>query len=186
MTFDEIYKQVENIPGWMGRQDCEALYNAVLNIDGLIVEIGSFMGRSTTIMAWAAPKSHIVAVDPYFTVHPSSGITEPIEAIKGFINNTTSYDVQLLAKKSEEIGEEWTLPIDFLHIDGDHHYESVKKDIELFVPHVKKGSYVYFHDYVVNGAEEDGGRVKDAVHDMAGTYFDEVKTVSGFAACRKK
>ena len=184
MTFDEIYNQVENIPGWMGRQDCEALYNAVLGLEGVIVEIGCFMGKSTKVMALASPKSRVCAIDPLLTVHSSSGISDPMTAIKGLINNIRFTQIEFYPVESKDFV--WGGLIDFLHIDGDHHYESVKKDIELFVPHVKKGSYVYFHDYVVNGAEEDGGRVKDVVHDMAGTYFDEIKTVSGFAACRKK
>lgn len=187
MTFEEIYKQVENIPGWMGKQDCEALYNATKDMQGVIFEIGCFMGKSTRVMAQSS-NAHIVAIDPFLTVHSSSGMSTPMEALRGLLKNIRGFNIEFYLEKSEDISLLWNTPpeIDFLHIDGDHHYETVKKDIELFVPHVKKGHYVYFHDYVVNGTEEDGGRVKEAVRDMADKYFNEVKTVSGFAACRKK
>ena len=36
--------------------------------------------------------------------------------------------------------------IDFLFIDGDHHYEGVKKDWDLYSPLLKSGSIVDFHD----------------------------------------
>ncbi len=36
--------------------------------------------------------------------------------------------------------------IDFLFIDGDHSYEGVKKDFEMYGPLVKKGGIVSFHD----------------------------------------
>ncbi len=36
--------------------------------------------------------------------------------------------------------------IDFLFIDGDHTYEGVKKDFEMYSPLVKKGGVVGFHD----------------------------------------
>jgi len=37
--------------------------------------------------------------------------------------------------------------IDLLHIDGDHSYDGVRKDIDLFWPKMKKGGTVVFDDY---------------------------------------
>ena len=45
--------------------------------------------------------------------------------------------------------------LDFLFIDGDHTYEGVKKDFELFSPFVKKGGFVAFHDVAIHPAELD-------------------------------
>lgn len=36
--------------------------------------------------------------------------------------------------------------LDFLFIDGDHTYEGVKKDYEMYAEFVKKGGYIGFHD----------------------------------------
>ncbi len=36
--------------------------------------------------------------------------------------------------------------LDFLFIDGDHSYEGVKRDFEMYAPLVKKGGLVAFHD----------------------------------------
>jgi predicted O-methyltransferase YrrM len=38
--------------------------------------------------------------------------------------------------------------VDFLFIDGDHSYEGVKKDFEMYSPLVKKGGIIVFHDIV--------------------------------------
>jgi cephalosporin hydroxylase len=38
--------------------------------------------------------------------------------------------------------------IDFLFIDGDHSYESAKRDFEMYSPLVRKGGLVGFHDIV--------------------------------------
>ncbi|MGC8776165.1 MAG: class I SAM-dependent methyltransferase [Minisyncoccia bacterium] len=38
--------------------------------------------------------------------------------------------------------------LDFLFIDGDHSYEGVKKDFEMYSPLVKKGGIIAFHDIV--------------------------------------
>lgn len=43
--------------------------------------------------------------------------------------------------------------VDFLFIDGDHIYEGVKKDFELYSSLVKKGGMIAFHDIVVHPPE---------------------------------
>ncbi len=42
---------------------------------------------------------------------------------------------------------EFDKPIDVLLIDGDHHYDVVKADIENWLPRVRQGGTVIFHDY---------------------------------------
>jgi predicted O-methyltransferase YrrM len=43
--------------------------------------------------------------------------------------------------------------LDFLFIDGDHTYEGVKKDFEMYSPLVRKGGLIAFHDVCVHSAE---------------------------------
>lgn len=40
--------------------------------------------------------------------------------------------------------------LDFIYIDGNHTYEAVKKDIELYYPKVKKGGVIGGHDFVAS------------------------------------
>jgi hypothetical protein len=51
--------------------------------------------------------------------------------------------------------------LDFCFIDGNHIYEYVKEDIELYLPKVKKGGLLGGHDYGHNV-----GGVKEAVNDI--------------------
>lgn len=39
--------------------------------------------------------------------------------------------------------------IDFLFIDGDHTYDAVKLDFETYLPFVRKGGIIAFHDVIV-------------------------------------
>jgi predicted O-methyltransferase YrrM len=48
--------------------------------------------------------------------------------------------------------------LDLLFIDGDHSYDGVKKDFEMYSPLVAKGGTIAFHD-IVPGAEETVGGV---------------------------
>jgi predicted O-methyltransferase YrrM len=43
--------------------------------------------------------------------------------------------------------------LDYLFIDGDHTYEGVKKDFEMYSPLVRSGGLVAFHDVAEHGRE---------------------------------
>jgi len=49
--------------------------------------------------------------------------------------------------------------LDFLFIDGDHSYEGVKKDFQMYGSLVKKGGIVAFHDIAPKGVYELAGEV---------------------------
>ena len=60
--------------------------------------------------------------------------------------------------------------IDFLFIDGDHSYEGVKKDFEMYSTLVRKGGIIAFHDIVPH----------DRAHDPCGVvgvprFWNEIK-----------
>jgi len=46
-------------------------------------------------------------------------------------------------------------PIDFLFLDGDHTYEGIHQDFEMYSPMVKKGGIVGFHDIAPHPPETD-------------------------------
>jgi cephalosporin hydroxylase len=43
--------------------------------------------------------------------------------------------------------------IDFLFIDGDHTYNGVKQDYEMYSPLVRPGGLIVFHDICIHGVE---------------------------------
>jgi len=47
---------------------------------------------------------------------------------------------------SQELVKSWNMRIDILFIDGDHGYEQVKFDYDMFSPFVKEGGFVILHD----------------------------------------
>jgi hypothetical protein len=48
---------------------------------------------------------------------------------------------------SLEIAKEFKHPIDILFIDGDHSYENVRSDIEVWLPKLKTKGILILHDY---------------------------------------
>jgi len=53
---------------------------------------------------------------------------------------------EFINKPSYEIAKTWNKKIDILFIDGDHRYQAVKNDYNLFSPFVKRGGLIIFHD----------------------------------------
>jgi len=54
---------------------------------------------------------------------------------------------RVIVGDSGELHAEFDDDIHLLLIDGDHHYEAVKKDIAGWTPKVAVGGYVIFHDF---------------------------------------
>jgi len=51
--------------------------------------------------------------------------------------------------------------IDFLFIDGDHKYETVKKELKFWYPKIKNGGTIGGHDFFA-----EGNQVKKAVEEF--------------------
>jgi predicted O-methyltransferase YrrM len=123
---------------------------------GVIVEIGSFEGYSTIILAKAAGKGN---VDEVYAIDPHTGRSCEVDGEDSPYEGDTwprfnenirragvSHVVRGLKLKSEEAVEGWEKSIGLLWIDGSHRYEDVKKDFLLWRRHLVAGGVVVFHD----------------------------------------
>jgi predicted O-methyltransferase YrrM len=174
---EEVFSKVENILGWMGNADCYTLIDYARIIKhGLILEIGTYAGRSAYLFALASPSSTVVTIDPYLKSFPKSS-----EASIMFKKEMAGNRIVQIKNSSSVAASTWVAPIDLLHIDGSHEYSRVEEDIRLYSPFVKSGHYVLLHDAVSDYARG----INRAVNDTKDEFFDEVKIVSGFVVCRK-
>jgi predicted O-methyltransferase YrrM len=130
----------------------------------VIVEIGSWQGKSTFCLAKGLRSGKIYAIDPFnadagFDVESSQVYT----ALKGtrdllniFNGNMKNFNVEknIVVKKgySEQFAKDFDL-IDFLFIDGDHSIAGCKKDYQLYSGKVRKGGFIAFHDYYADRPE---------------------------------
>ena len=73
---------------------------------------------------------------------------EPADTMSEFLRNMNRYrdSLNVCRGLSAEVAAGWSRPVDLLFIDGDHSYEGVKRDWDLFVPFVKPFGIVVFHD----------------------------------------
>lgn len=128
---------------------------------GAIVEIGSFMGRSTAFLVAGsklAGREKVIAVDHF------RGSTEH-QAGQHFANPTliqvgTTFHrfqenlrrlnledhVTPIKASSSEAAIKWQGPIRLLFIDGDHEYDSVRQDFEAWSRFVVPHGLICLHD----------------------------------------
>lgn len=114
-----------------------------LSVDGDILEIGSYMGSSSILLASGNHSSHrrgkvwLVEHDP----QPSKEALLGVFASHGFGDN-----VNLIAEKSEDARKIIDQTFRFIFVDGGHKYSEVKKDILLWADCLSDGGVISFHD----------------------------------------
>lgn len=139
----------------------------------IAVEIGSLFGICLASLAECArlfsKQVHVVAIDPldgYYGSHKKDMMTgEVVDEDTFHYNmnlNASGIDYTLLKSLStnkETIEHVAKTKCDVLIIDGDHSYQGVKNDFDIYMPLVSKSGYIIFDDYNV----EDWPNVKEFV-----------------------
>jgi predicted O-methyltransferase YrrM len=128
-----------------------------------VVEIGTKFGG--TLAMWCAvahPEATIVSIDLPGGIHGGGYAYWRTFIYQRFAQPKQT--VHLLRRDShlantlEDVKK--LLPpggIDFLFCDGDHTYEGVKKDYEMYSPLVRKSGLMAFHDICTHSPDQDCG-----------------------------
>jgi len=183
-VMDELYK--DSLLGYLYRpiqirEELEALINILeKNKPRYVLEIGT--ARGGTLLLWtraASAKATIISID--LPGGPFGGGYPWLRSIiyKKWSKNRQriiliredSHRVETLKKVKEILGK---AKLDFLYIDGDHTYEGVKKDFEMYAPLVKRGGIIAFHDIVPGSLEKVGGVPKFWNEIKYNFYFKEI------------
>jgi hypothetical protein len=120
------------------------------NIDKAI-EIGVKEGKNAVEIVNVVNELYLV--DPYLPYKDiQSIVTQKDQDIykKEMLDRIAPYKdkVKFYQTTSEEASKMFDNEyFDYVYIDGDHSYEAVKKDLELWYPRVKKGGILAGHDF---------------------------------------
>jgi MMP 1-O-methyltransferase len=145
------------IPGFTSPTELSLLFHAALArpADGEIVEIGSYLGRSTIVLAAAARAAGappVVAVDPHTSALGIPG-EEVVDTRQQFLDNVGAAGfadhVLLRHMTSAQAAAEWDRGrVRLLFVDGWHSREAVLEDVRAWAPHLGPEPTVIFDDFL--------------------------------------
>jgi predicted O-methyltransferase YrrM len=157
-TFETAFAIARPIEGWLTEAQARRLWDAAARVrpGGLIVEIGSFRGRSATVMASALPDgAQLVAIDPHagsdrgpqeIEAEASRGEADN-EAFRANLSAAGVADrVEHVRLMSSEALASVDGPIDVLYVDGAHRFGPARDDLVQWGARVRDGGTMLVHD----------------------------------------
>ncbi|WP_238783444.1 class I SAM-dependent methyltransferase [Streptomyces monomycini] len=182
----EILAAFEAAKGFMPLDEGLALYAAAGEAAALgmpLVEVGTYCGRSTILLADAARAAGVTAVtvdhhrgseeqqpgweyhDPT-VVDPEVGLMDTLPAFRRALYAAGLEDhVVALVGRSPQVAALWNTPVGLVFIDGGHTDEHATADYEGWAPHVAPGGLLVIHDVFADPA--DGGQAPYRVYRRA-------------------
>jgi predicted O-methyltransferase YrrM len=157
-TVDAALAAIDRVDGWLTAAQASRLFAAAEQVPagGRIIEIGSFRGRSTIVLALAAdPDVEIVAIDPH------AGNDRGPQEIAGFEAEAATDNavfranlasagvadrVRHVRSFSDGAHGEVSGAIDVLFVDGAHRYGPALADLRSWGDRVCGGGTLLVHD----------------------------------------
>jgi predicted O-methyltransferase YrrM len=153
-----VLARIDGVEGWLTAEQASALFHAARSLrpGQQIVEIGSFRGRSTTVLGLAAaPGVDVVAIDPH------AGNDRGPSELDGYAEEAAADHEVFLANLaaaglSERVRHVRAFsqaalaavdgPVDVVFIDGAHRYRPALADIRAWGRRVPVGGTLLIHD----------------------------------------
>jgi hypothetical protein len=154
-----------------------ATFQRVRPLHGAIVEIGCWEGRSTIALANACCPEPLLAVDTWLgqlAEHPNHitvQLAKERDVFAQFQKNLrllTAGNVVVNHCDYSEFFLGWNSPLKFVHIDGSHDYESVKRTIQYCLQWIVPGGVICGGDFQTAclTRADLGGGVERAVREL--------------------
>jgi len=148
-------KEIDKMRGHHGIKDGRILFRIAksLKSNSVLVQIGSYAGESTCFIAEGIgfKNCEFYCIDTWYNDAMEHHARKGEDVFGEFLRNVEPYRDKILPMRGYSYEMINKFPkqkkIDFLFIDGNHSYEGVQRDIQDWIPLVKKNGIVCFHDY---------------------------------------
>jgi len=165
------------VTGFLSEGENLALAHATIGLppNPTVVEIGSFLGRSSITFAGCLRvkgNGKLYCIDPFdgsgdeFSVPYYHRISKrkKLTLREWFERNISNVNldqwITVIEGTADTVGPNWQEPIDLLFLDGDQSPKGARIAYEYFVPHLKAGGVIALHNSTVReyDPEHDGHR----------------------------
>jgi hypothetical protein len=157
-SFERTLQEVRDVPGWLRDNQAERLWDAASGVPegGQIVEIGSYQGRATIVLARAASINVAVfSIDPHSGEErypgeweglPEEGRRDHFAFQRHLDSHGVGRRVRHICRPSSSAHPEVIGEIDLLYVDGSHRYGNVLADLRDWGSRVREGGTMFVHD----------------------------------------
>ncbi|MBC9712505.1 class I SAM-dependent methyltransferase [Streptomyces sp. TRM66268-LWL] len=204
----EVRAAFEAAKGFMPLGEGLALYAAAVEAGALglpLLEVGTYCGRSTILLADAARQTGTTALtvdhhrgseeqqpgweyhDPE-VVDPEVGQMDTLPTFRRTLHKAGLEDhVVALVGKSPQVARVWGGSLGFLFIDGGHTDEHAVADYEGWVPHLAEGGLLLIHDVFPDPVDEFTGQAPYRIYLRAleSGAFTEVSATDSLRVLRR-
>ncbi|WP_371652435.1 MULTISPECIES: class I SAM-dependent methyltransferase [unclassified Streptomyces] len=204
----EILAAFEAAKGFMPVREGLALYDAAVEAGALglpLLEVGTYCGRSTLLLADAARAAGTVAVtvdhhrgseeqqpgweyhDPT-VVDPEVGLMDTLPTFRRTLHQAGLEDhVIAVVGRSPQVARVWGGPVGLVFIDGGHTDEHATGDYEGWAPHLAEGGLLVIHDVFPDPVDEFTGQAPYRVYlrALASGAFTEVSATDSLRVLRR-
>ncbi|MCQ4207190.1 class I SAM-dependent methyltransferase [Streptomyces longispororuber] len=204
----DVLAAFENAKGFMPLGEGLALYAAAVEAAALglpLLEVGTYCGRSTILLADAARAAGVTALtvdhhrgseeqqpgwdfhDPE-TVDPVVGRMDTLPTFRRTLHAAGLEDhVVALVGKSPQVAKAWGGRLGLVFIDGGHTDEHATADYEGWAPHVADGGLLLIHDVFPVKHDEWTGQAPYRVYQraLASGAFTEVSVCDSLRVLRR-
>jgi predicted O-methyltransferase YrrM len=148
-------KSYQEIDGWFNHEAAYDYLIAQMPEGGTFVELGAWLGKSSAYLCDKATGKQITIIDSfkgtaeYIDSYYKLAKTNDIYEL--FLENMGERKFKAIKSTSKAASKKFQdKSLDVVFIDLNHSYESVKEDIALWLPKVKKGGILAGDDYHEN------------------------------------
>jgi predicted O-methyltransferase YrrM len=149
---DALKRMLEGVDGWLPLPEAYLLRDLAKAVQNDIVEIGCYRGRSTIALCCGAMESGrlVHSVDPH---RPATGVyggkfgpEDRKFYYRNLLASGMAQRAALINLTSAQAGLSWQEPVGLLFLDGDHAYDAIRRDIDIWGAHVVASGIVAFDD----------------------------------------
>jgi len=168
-----LFHRLRRIPGWFTVDDCSH-FHVILQmqnrtgVDGDLLEIGSYYGRSTGAMVGHLKMNEKLIVCDAFDTIPTQDVYSSFPTVKEFLSNIVDVHSSVDLSKIEIhecLSSGLTLPgsctLRFAHVDGGHSRDEALQDLELVYGRLCRSGVIAVDDFENPGWPEVSVGVSD-------------------------
>ncbi|OQY50688.1 MAG: hypothetical protein B6230_05970 [Desulfobacteraceae bacterium 4572_89] len=179
------FSLVNTIKGFMDEDEAMRLFELAKQASktGPVLEIGSYCGRSASIMGLACKKNNGILYsldhhngseeqqpgEEYFDPELFDDRTGQVNTFPFFRETLKKTDLEdtiiPIVSKSIIVGKMWQTPLSMVFIDGGHSFEAAYNDFLTWSPHLLKNGFLAIHDIFLDPAK--GGQAPRQVYEKA-------------------